>query len=66
MMNVCIMPEMPYCPACKFGRISQPEWCETYADTLGVAGESDWQCLCTQEAYETYLEEGRDSTGDEA
>lgn len=51
----CIMPEMPYCPACEFGRVSYPEWVETYEDTQGA--ECNWECLCTEDRYEQYLAE---------
>lgn len=42
----CIMPEMPYCPACPFGYIEQP---------LYDNANCEWHCLCTKEKYEKYM-----------
>lgn len=39
----CITPEMPYCPACEYGRVVYPEWVETYEETKGCACE--WVCM---------------------
>lgn len=36
----CIMPEMPYCPACKFGYIHYYENNDT---------DTEWVCTCTDE-----------------
>ena len=46
----CIMPEMPYCPACKFGRVEYPADAETYEDTIGCSYE--WVCSCTENDLE--------------
>lgn len=45
----CIMPEMPYCPACPHGHIEYPDWVETYEDTQGCECECKWVCLLTGE-----------------
>lgn len=45
----CIMPEMPYCPACKFGFIARTN---DMPDT-----DCNWICLCTQADYTKHLEE---------
>ena len=45
MNNKCIMPEMPYCPTCTYGRVEYPDWVETYEDTQGC--ECKWVCLLT-------------------
>ncbi len=58
----CIMPEQPYCPACKFGRIAYSDDVETYADTFGT--ECNWECLCTDDAYLKYMKR-REYTDDE-
>lgn len=39
----CIMPEMPYCPACCYGHIVYPESVETAQDLEGCSCE--WVCL---------------------
>lgn len=56
----CIMPEMPYCPACQFGRIIYPDDCETMREAL----ESDctWECLCTDKQYQAWLQKGAEKT----
>lgn len=36
----CIMPEMPYCPACKYGYIRMDENSDT---------DTEWVCNCTDE-----------------
>lgn len=41
----CVMPEMPYCPGCKYGYTSYPSDVETYADTEGSSCE--WVCTRT-------------------
>lgn len=46
----CIMPEMPYCPACQFGHIVPLEDGEACPDMLG--GNCHWTCLCTEGDYE--------------
>lgn len=46
-LKKCIMPECPYCPACKYGRVIYPEWVETYEDTEGC--ECEWICTLTGE-----------------
>lgn len=43
----CIMPEMPYCPACEFGYIASSEDVD---DTM-----CNWICLCTEEDYTEWL-----------
>lgn len=43
MPDRCIMPEMPYCPACRYGYIVYPEWVETAQDLEGCSCE--WVCL---------------------
>lgn len=43
MSDNCIMPEMPYCPACRYGYIVYPEWVETAQDLEGCSCE--WVCL---------------------
>ena len=43
MSSKCVMPEMPYCPACEHGYIIYPEWVETIWDTYGCSCE--WVCL---------------------
>lgn len=43
----CVMPEMPYCPACKFCHIVYPADTETIYDTYG--GECEWVCTCTDD-----------------
>lgn len=48
----CIIPEMPYCPACEFGRVTYPAGVDTYVDVLG--GECNWECDCTEDAYKKY------------
>lgn len=45
--NKCIMPEMPYCPACEHGHIEYPDWVETYEDTQGCSCK--WICMLTGE-----------------
>lgn len=55
MVKGCIMPEMPYCPACKHGRIEYPEWVETYEDTQGCSCK--WICTL-QEAEAAQAGEG--------
>jgi hypothetical protein len=41
----CIMPEQPYCPACKYGVITYPEDEEEYAMMTGNAPENEtWGC----------------------
>lgn len=42
LVNNCIMPEMSYCPSCKYGRIEYPEWVETHDDTYNSGCE--WVC----------------------
>lgn len=42
----CIMPEMPYCPACGFGYITSSE---DVTDAM-----CNWICLCTDEDYTEY------------
>lgn len=44
-MASCIMPEQPYCPCCRYGYLFYPEWVESYDDTLGILGYSEWHCL---------------------
>ncbi len=39
----CVMPEMPYCPICEYGRVEYPEWVETYEDTY----DSGCKWVCT-------------------
>ena len=39
----CIMPEMPYCPDCKYGRVEYPDWVETRED----AYDSGCKWICT-------------------
>lgn len=39
----CIMPEMPYCPACKFGHVFYPD------DAESIYDECEWVCTCTDE-----------------
>lgn len=39
-MMPCIMPEQPYCPACKYGYICMDETSDT---------DAEWICLCTDE-----------------
>ena len=39
----CIMPEMPYCPACKYGHICAIEGSDT---------DTEWICTCTDEDVE--------------
>lgn len=41
----CIMPEMPYCPACDYGYIISDENDDTCCK---------WCCLLTEEEYEKY------------
>lgn len=43
----CVMPEMPYCPACDFGHIVYPADTESIWDTYG--GECEWVCTCTED-----------------
>lgn len=43
MSDRCIMPEMPYCPACRYGYIVYPEWVEMAQDLEGCSCE--WVCL---------------------
>lgn len=52
MEEYCIMPEMPYCPACPFGGIDTSN-CETRAD----AQDAPWTCHCTKGLYEKYMQE---------
>lgn len=47
----CIMPEMPYCPACKYGYISYSEQSDT---------DSEWICLCTDEDILRALDERKE------
>lgn len=42
----CVMPKMPYCPACKYGYIEQSE---DMPDTDCI-----WHCLCTDENIEWF------------
>jgi hypothetical protein len=51
--SYCIMPEMPYCPCCKFGRIEQ-----SFEDP----DNPDWICLCTKSEYDKYLTEQKETT----
>lgn len=53
----CIMPEMPYCPAYQFGQISCPDW----AEICDQIHECNWECLCTDKAYEQYMNEKRNN-----
>lgn len=50
----CIMPEMPYCPACQFGHIVPLEDGEACTDMLG--GNCHWTCLCTEGDYEKWAQ----------
>lgn len=45
--NKCIMPEMPYCPACPHGYVAYPDDVETYEDTQGCSCE--WVCMLDNE-----------------
>lgn len=47
----CIMPEMPYCPVCKYGYISYSEQSDT---------DSEWICLCTDEDILRALDERKE------
>lgn len=47
-MTPCIMPEMPYCPACQFGYIERTP--DMPDDTC------IWVCLCTEEKYREFME----------
>lgn len=38
--NKCIMPEMPYCPACEYGMIIYPEDADNIYDV-----DPEWVCL---------------------
>ena len=49
MNDKCIMPEMPYCPACPHGYISYSDDIETYSDLEGCSCE--WICLLTGKEY---------------
>lgn len=44
----CIMPEMPYCPACEYGHITASE---NNPDT-----DCNWECLCTDENIKWFNE----------
>ena len=44
-INYCIMPEQPYCPACHYGYIVYDENDDTHCE---------WNCLLTEEEYELY------------
>ena len=46
----CIMPEMPYCPACQFGHI-------IYTTREALESDCTWECLCTDERYQAYQKE---------
>lgn len=46
--NNCIMPEMPYCPCCKYGYVEHFEGNDT--DTV-------WHCLKKEEAYAGNIKE---------
>ena len=46
----CIMPEMPYCPACPHGYIAYPDDVETYSDLEGSSCE--WICMLTGKEYD--------------
>lgn len=45
----CIMPEMPYCPACPHGYIVYPDNVETSRDLEGCSCE--WICMLTGKEY---------------
>jgi len=50
----CIMPEMPYCPCCKFGVIDYGD-AETYEDTQGPFCKTEWHCTCTKQDVERIM-----------
>ena len=41
-MNKCIMPEMPYCPVCKYGHVTYKD--EDY-DGIEQPTECEWHCM---------------------
>lgn len=49
-MTPCIWPEMPYCPACKYGLIILDENDDTHFEEI---------CLCTEE--DLHKEKGGDA-----
>lgn len=42
----CIMPEMPYCPACPCGYVKYPDWVEDYNDIPNC--ECEWICTLVE------------------
>lgn len=47
----CIMPEMPYCPACPYGHIVK-SWDDPSSES--------WECLCTEENIKWFEEDADD------
>lgn len=47
---LCIMPEQPYCLACRYGYIVYDENDDTHCE---------WNCLLTEEEYELYRKQAR-------
>lgn len=47
--KLCILPECPYCPSCKYGYIYQSfDWEED---------RTEWNCTLTEEEYEKWEKE---------
>lgn len=53
MDKLCIMPECPYCPACKYGYIYQSEDWED--------DRTEWNCTLTEEEYEKWEKENAEN-----